>query len=162
MIVGQLKNWRDHLSGEVWEEAFTFLQSLGPDSEEGRFELRGEKMFARVMSYDTRTPDIGTLESHRHYIDVQITLSGPEGIDWFPIDALKEKMAYNTEKDRWLYHRNEPAPAHIDNRPGMFVVLYPEDGHMPQLVVGDDIEHITKAVVKIHLSLLGVDTGASG
>lgn len=158
MIVGELKNWRDHLSGDVWQEAFDFLQSLGPDSEDQRVELRGDKMFARVMSYDTRLPDVGTLESHRHYVDVQITLSGPEGIDWFPTDSLSEKQSYNDEKDRWLYHRNEPAPAHIDNYPGMFVVLYPQDAHMPQLVVNGQQEHITKAVVKIHLSLLGVDT----
>lgn len=154
MIVGQLSNWRDHLEGEVWQEAFDFLQSLGPDAEDQKVELRGKKMFARVMSYDTRSTDIAILESHREYIDIQIALSGPEGIDWYPVNTLDVKESYNDEIDRALYHRYEPAPAHIDNHPGMFVVMYPDDAHMAQLIVDNQPEHITKAVVKVHVSLV--------
>lgn len=155
VIVGQLLDWRDHLEGEMWQEAFDFLQSLGPDAEDREVELRGDKMFARVISYDTRSTDTAILESHREYIDVQTALSGPEGIDWYPVNALEVKEPYNDEFDRALYHRYEPAPAHIDNHPGMFVVMYPGDAHMPQLIVGNEPEHITKAVVKVHVSLVG-------
>ena len=155
MIVGQLVNWRDHLSGEVWEEAFGFLMSLDEHSEVRDVELRGDKMLGRVMSYPTKGPDEAKVEAHREYIDIQISLKGAEGIDWFPVSTLDVKEAYDDVKDRTLYHRYEPAPAHVDNHPGMFTVLYPEDAHMPQLVVDGEVEVIVKAVVKIHLSLLG-------
>lgn len=155
MIVGQLLNWRDHLEGDVWQEAFDFLQSLGPNAEDQEVELRGRRLFARVMSYDTRGTDTAILESHREYIDVQVTLSGPEGIDWYPVNTLDVKEPYDDESDRTLYHRHGPAPAHVDNHPGMFVVMYPGDAHMPQLIVDNRPERITKAVVKVHVSLVG-------
>jgi YhcH/YjgK/YiaL family protein len=159
MIVGQLVNWRDHLSGDVWEEAFAFLMSLDGDSEVRDVELRGEKMYARVMSYATKTTDEAKVEAHREYIDIQISLAGAEGIDWYPTSTLDVKEAYDVEKDRTLYHRYEPAPAHVDNHPGMFTVLYPEDAHMPQLIVDGKVEVIVKAVVKVHVSLVE-DAGA--
>ena len=75
MIVGQLVNWRDHLSGDIWEEAFDFLMSLDADSAEGDTELQGKKLFGRVMAYSTRGTDEAILESHREYIDIQISLN---------------------------------------------------------------------------------------
>ena len=156
MIVGQLVNWRDHLSGDIWEEAFDFLMSLDADSAEGDTELQGKKLFGRVMAYSTRGTDEAILESHREYIDIQISLKGTEGIDWYPVSTLDVKEEYNAEIDRALYHRYELAPAHVDNHPGMFTLLYPEDAHMAQLVVDGDVEDIVKAVVKVHVSLLEV------
>jgi YhcH/YjgK/YiaL family protein len=128
--------------------------SLDENAEVHDVELRGEKMFARVMSYSTKTTDEAKVEAHREYIDIQISLKGAEGIDWYPTSTLDVKEEYNEEKDRTLYHRYEPAPAHVDNHPGMFAVLYPEDAHMPQLIVDGEAEVIVKAVVKIHLSLV--------
>ena len=154
MIVGQLANWRDHLSGDAWEEAFEFLLSLTADTKEQEVQLRGDKMFGKVMTYPTREKEEAILEAHREYIDIQISLRGAEGIDWYPESTLDIKEDYNEELDRALYHRYEPAPAHVDNHPAMFTLLYPEDAHMAQLVVDGETEDIVKAVVKVHVSLL--------
>jgi YhcH/YjgK/YiaL family protein len=154
MIVGQLVNWQDHLSGGVWEDAFTYLMSLDEESAEGKTELRGDKLFGIVMSYSTRDTDGAILESHREYIDIQISLKGSEGIDWYPVSTLDVSKEYDAKRERALYHRYEPAPAHVDNHPGMFTVLYPDDAHMAQLIVDGEAEEIMKAVVKVHVSLL--------
>ena len=154
MIVGQLEHWQDHLSGDVWEEVFTFLIGLTPDAADEKIQLRGDKLFAIIMSYSTRSPEDGETESHRDYIDVQVTLRGAERIDWFPTTSLDVKIEYNAENDAEFYHRYDPAPARVENHPGMFVVLYPDDAHAPQLWVEDTPEDIKKVVVKIHRSLV--------
>ena len=70
------------------------------------------------------------------------------------MSTLDLKEEYDKKIDRTLYHRYEPAPAHVDNHPGMFTLLYPEDAHMAQLVVDGSVENIRKAVVKVHVSLV--------
>ncbi len=154
MIVGQINCWQDHLSGDIWEEIFSFLMGLDAQSTDEEIELRGDKLFARIMSYPTRAPEEGVVESHREYIDVQMTLDGAERIDWFPTVSLDTKTEYNAENDVEFYHRYDPAPAQVNNVPGVFCVLYPDDAHGPQLWVDGHAEDIKKVVVKVHRSLL--------
>jgi YhcH/YjgK/YiaL family protein len=106
------------------------------------------------MAYRTRGPDEALLESHRNYIDVQATLDGAEGIEWFPRDTLVRKQDYEPARDFELWHRPGPPPARADMVPGMFCVLFPEDAHMAQQIVGSTPRDIRKAVVKIRLNAL--------
>ena len=137
MIVGQLERWNDHLTGEVWEEIFTFLMSLNQDSPDEEIQLRGDKLFARIMSYATCAPEDSITEAHREYIDVQMTIIGAERIDWFPTQTLDIHTEYNPKNDA-----------------AMFVVLYPDDAHAPQLWASGEPEDIKKVVVKVHRSLV--------
>lgn len=154
MIVDLIDNWKRYFSGPNWERAFDFLSGLGPDTEEGETALQGEAIFARVMSYETRSPDEAVLETHRKYIDVQTTIVAAERIDWFPREGLQIKERYNEDSDRVLYHRPRIAPVSIDVHPGTFVVQFPTDAHMPQLIVGEGPERIKKAVVKFSVDLV--------
>ena len=159
MITDRLENWTTYFSGDAWSRAFEFLLSLSADSPEGDTPLDGERLFGRVMSYETRSPEEGLLESHQRYIDIQTTLDGAEGIEWFPRDSLDVKNPYDKETDVELYHRPEVIPARVDVLPGMFGVFFPRDAHLAQQVVGGKREHIKKAVVKVDMDLIG---GASG
>lgn len=163
MIVDTLQNWQQNFSEPIWCQAFEFLQGLTADSVDGDYPLQGEDLFGRVMSYHTRTPDAddAVLEAHREYVDIQTTLSAPEGIDWFPRSSLEVKTPYDAEKDVEFYHRPGPAPAHVNVYPGFFAVLFPEDAHMPQLIVNGQSQLIKKAVVKVRLKLVGSGFGKS-
>lgn len=155
MIAGRLDRWRDHLSGPVWEKAFAYIQSLGPDSPDGKTLLDGEKIFGIVMSYPTRTRQEANIESHNFYVDVQASLVNAEGIDWFPRNEITPCTEYMADKEKTYYYRPEgTASIHLDMFPGQFVVLYPHDAHQCQLIVGDEIKVVKKVVVKIHLDLL--------
>ena len=155
MIAGQLANWQDHLSGPVWEKAFTFLRSLDADAPEERTDLDGDKMFAIVMSYPTRTREEANIETHDQYIDIQTSLVHAEGMNWFPRESLTACTEYDPVKEKTYYHLPDaPATLHIDNHPGQFVVFFPNDAHQCQLIVGDTIQHMKKVVVKIHVDLL--------
>lgn len=151
MIVDRFDNWHRFLNGPAWELAYSFLTSLKPDTPEGYTYLDGDALFGRVMAYPTRGSEGSKLESHRNYIDVQTTLDGAEGIEWFPRSSLVRTHEYDPDKDVELWRRPGPPPARADMFPGMFCVLFPEDAHMAQQIVGGTAREIRKAVVKIRL-----------
>ena len=153
MIVGRLDSWRERLRDPPWPTVFEFLETLPDSTDDGYIEIEGEEIFARVMCYDTRGPDDGILETHRRYVDVQSTLRGAEGVDWFPRDSLEVREQYDEKRDVIFYHRPDVVPARVNVYRGMYVVLFPEDAHMAQQVVGNTIESIKKVVVKVHVDL---------
>lgn len=155
MITDTFDRWRRYGSAPVWERAFDFLSSLDANAPEGKTLLQGDDLFAIVMSYDTRERCDAMLESHRKYVDIQAVLTEAEGIDWFPREGLEVKIPYDAEKDAMFYHRLDgTAPAHLEMKPGRFVILYPEDAHMCQLIVDGAIRTIKKVVVKVRLDLV--------
>lgn len=142
--------------GPVWRRAFEGLEALGQESAEERTSLGSDGMYVRVMSYETKDAESehAILEAHRHVVDVQIVLQGSERIDWFPLSTLEPASAYDPEKDVQYYARPGIAPASVDVTPGTFVVLFPEDAHMPQLVTALAHNWVKKAVVKVPLQSL--------
>lgn len=154
MIVDRLDRWSAYFSGPAWQRAFDFLLALAPDAEEGYTKLDGDDLYARVMSYDTRGPEQGVVEAHRQFIDIQATLSGAEGIDWFPLESLEVKTPYDASKDAEFYHPSATTPARVDNYPGTFVTLFPGDAHRPQQNVGVKSAPVKKVVVKVHTRLV--------
>lgn len=154
MIVDRLDNWSARFGGPAWSRAFEFIASLHADSPEGDTPLDGEKMFGRVMAYETRGPNGGILETHRNFIDIQTTLAGAEGIDWFPRETLEVTQPYDPERDVELYKRPDTVPVRADVYPGYFAVFFPADAHMAQQIVGGKREPIRKAVVKVHVDLV--------
>ncbi len=155
MITDTFANWRRYVSGPIWEKAFNFLSALDANTPDGKTLLLGDDLFAIVMSYDTRDCASALLESHRKYIDIQAALSEAEGIDWIPRDGLETKTPYDADKDAMFHHRPAgTAPAHLEMKPGRFVILYPEDAHMCQLIVDGAVRSIKKVVVKVRLDLV--------
>lgn len=154
MIANRLDQSHHYFSEEPWQVAFRFLQSLSPDTPEGRTDLQGDDIFANVMCYQTRATQDAVLETHRNYIDIHVTLDGAERIDWFPREALQIKTPYDNTKDAEFYHRPGKAPIQIANHPGAFLVLFPEDAHMPQLTLGKTPTNVKKVVLKLKTSLV--------
>ena len=154
MIVDKLENWKHYPFGAAWKHCVDFLTSLTPDSDEKKYTLQGDEIFARVMSYKTRTPETAVLETHRNYVDIQTVLSGGERIEWFYKDGLTVDTPYDELKDAEFYTRVGTGPAHVDVFPGTFVMLFPQDAHMPALMLEEKPELIKKVVVKIKKELL--------
>lgn len=156
MIADRLINWPRYFTGEPWKTAFQFLESLTPESEvQHLIPIRGEDLFARIMTYPTRPPEEGMLEAHNEYIDIQMSLTGTEAIDWFSRGPLETRNPYDAEKDVIFFHRPAHAGARIINSPGIFSVYYQDDAHMAQMMAWDAREDVKKVVVKVRASLLG-------
>ena len=114
----------------------------------GKYELDGKKLFVNVQQYSPKTFNPEKLEYHKNYIDIQLLLSGAEKLYYAPLDGLDTVMPYNPEKDCGFDRLPAPeAGVELPLAPGNFVLLYPEEGHIPG--VGDPASQAVKAVVKI-------------
>lgn len=152
MIVDRLENWSVYFAGKDWKKIFDFLSGLKPDAEEKKYVLEGDDIYAVIFSYDTKAAEEAKMEAHRKYIDIQMPLSGAEGMEWVPVADLEPKTEYDAAKDVILFHRTKPGPARVDLHPGTFALLYPQDAHMPSLMIGGKSSPVKKVVVKVNVA----------
>ena len=111
---------------------------------EGRYEIDGDNIYFIVQSYDS-VPGKTIAEAHRKYIDIQLLLSGEEVIAVAPLECEKELVEAHPESDAWLY---SCATQPIVLTPGSFMVLYPNDIHLPGLAKDQPVS-CRKIVVKV-------------
>jgi YhcH/YjgK/YiaL family protein len=109
-----------------------------------RIELDGDKVFAMIQHYDTKPKDQGVWEAHRQYIDVQYVAEGQELMGYANLGHLTAGE-YNDEKD-FLLLKGEGS--YVLMKPGTFVILTPQDAHIPQVAV-DLPQPVKKVVVKV-------------
>lgn len=155
MILDTIDNWRNRFSGEPWNTIFSKLETFGPETPDGRFEIMGDDAFGFVASYNTRERADGICETHIRKIDIQMCLKGSERIEWTPKGTLPVKNEYDPEKDAAFYIQPDvPLPGGVDMKPGYFMILWPEDAHMPALRPTDGTESVRKLVVKLNVDLV--------
>lgn len=152
MIIDRLENAEAYMvSGEL-REAFSFLRGLGVDTPEGEHEIRGRRIFARVMRYQSIPREQGKLESHRRYADIQVLLSGKEFIEWVPVEGSDDAF-YDSEADVSFHPVPESAHGLFMLTPGLFALFLPGDAHMPMLQAGQVSGPVTKVVIKVEAGL---------
>jgi biofilm protein TabA len=151
MITGQFKDWKNQTfidTHPIWEKIFQWLEDNSDTLEIGRYDLPFGECFVCVMAYDLKSREEANFESHLQTIDLQMTLENAEGIEWQPTDLLTPRGEYKGESDFQFYETPLLTYGLIENRVGIFTLLFPEDGHQPQRSV-DDYTFVKKLVVKI-------------
>lgn len=134
----------------VCPKAADFLESHEIDSlSSGRFDL-GQGDYVNVSSYETKRRDEARYETHERYIDIQVVASGRELVEVAAKDLLLPEGPYDEESDIAFYSSETPGRGYV-LEPGCFLMLMPEDGHMPGLAVDTEAK-VTKAVFKIGLA----------
>lgn len=116
--------------------------------EPGRYDL-GEGDFVNIINATTRMREDAQYESHINYIDIQMPIDGYELCEVAPIEDVKVAVPYSEEGDIAL-HSNSHEDLQYLLEPGCFIVLMPEDAHMPTLAI-DEPAPIKKAVFKIRV-----------
>lgn len=126
-----------------------YLATFDPATEDGRYELDGDHLFALVQSYETGPAAEKRFESHRRYADIQLVARGAERILHTPTSGLEAETPYAAETDIALYQ--EPAASSsLLLQPGDFAIFYPADAHKPGCMAG--ARHpVKKVVVKVEL-----------
>ncbi len=99
-----------------------------------------------VSEYTTKQRNENGYEAHRKYVDIQFPIDGVESVKCCPIESLEATTVYNEENDYILFADRDGTTLTIGN--GYFLVLFPDDGHMPQLCV-DKPEPIKKITLKV-------------
>lgn len=151
MVFDQLQNLSKYVTQEQFQKMSNFLKLLSPDMKEGYYEIDGETIYARVMSYPTSLCQDCKIEAHDKYIDIQSSLVGIEGIDIFDRNELNILEVYNREKDVTFYEETVGSIVSINNREGYFSMIYPNEAHRPKISVNQRCELVKKFVIKIHI-----------
>ena len=126
-----------------------YLAAFDPETENGRYEIDGDRVFALVQGYQTAPAEEKRFEAHRLHIDIQYLVSGEERVYVAPTAVLDAKEDYNATKDVTFYH--DPAsPGSIHLRAGDFAIFYPHDAHKPNCVAGGPAA-VKKVVVKVRV-----------
>jgi YhcH/YjgK/YiaL family protein len=133
----------------AFARAFAFLQTAPADIADGRHEIDGDRIYANVMSYETKVPANQTHETHRRYADVQFVLRGDEVMHFTPASRLEAGNGYQEAKDFELF-ATVAAPSPLAVRAGQFAIFYPGEGHQPGLVAEARVP-VKKIVVKVAL-----------
>jgi biofilm protein TabA len=116
-------------------------------------QLGIEGFYARIMQYPLKSRATAKFENHRHTIDIQYTIKGSEGIDFADLASLTPTGEYSADKDTEFFKTPAHSTASIDNSSGRFVIIMPDEPHMPQLITPCSSE-VHKVVVKIPIKLL--------
>jgi YhcH/YjgK/YiaL family protein len=128
-------------------KALDFAVRFDRSQSDGRYEVDGDKIYALVMTYSTKSAEELKFEAHKKYIDIQLLLEGREFLDVTQDRNLNVEMEYSDEKDAALF----TAPADMTSvllGPGNFAVLYPDDIHRPGRKVKDS-KQVRKMVIKV-------------
>lgn len=129
--------------------AFNFIRNSDAD----RFEL-GKKViiqdyiFAVNNEYVTKDKENSYLEGHRKYIDIQYMMDGEEIIGYSPFKDQEVHEKYKRDNDL-IFFKNPPETL-LHLQKGMFAIFYPEDLHMPGIMV-DTPKPVKKIVVKVKI-----------
>lgn len=129
---------------------FSFLQTSDLTSlPMGRIDLDGSRVYCNHFIYETHaiTDDL-LFESHTNYVDVHFILSGKELIAITPTSSLVETKRL-LQSDTVLYAG--VADYFIPMSEHSLLVVFPNEGHMPQLVY-EKVMEIDKIVFKIRLN----------
>jgi|WetSurMetagenome_2_1015567.scaffolds.fasta_scaffold120917_2 YhcH/YjgK/YiaL family protein len=114
--------------------------------ETGKHELDGERIYLLMQKYTTKPRQGGIWEAHRKYIDIQYMIEGVESLGYNNFGQL-QMVKYDETRD---FYEMKGDGEFITLRPGNFVILYPQDAHMPGIAV-DQPSQVVKAVFKVRV-----------
>lgn len=128
-----------------FKQAFEYLSQINIHTiPAGRHEVDGDAIYVLVQEYITKKKSEGKWEAHRRYIDLQYVVQGTEGMGYANIHHLQQGE-YILEKDFLpLFGEGQQ----VELRSGYFVLLFPEDAHMPSMALGES-KPARKIVFKI-------------
>ena len=117
---------------------------------DGTYEIDGKRVFAMVQSYRTQQQTQEMMfEAHKKYIDLQYIVNGIEKIRWARLDSVDlVEEQYSTGSDIAFYEGD--AMFDFTLTKGAFLLLYPEDAHLPGLSAQKDV-NVRKIVFKIQV-----------
>lgn len=147
MMIDQLANARQYEGlGPRIKQAFDFLRQTDLAALSlGIHELDGRALYVNVQAFTTRPLAEGRWEAHRRYLDLHYVFEGVERIGYAPAGSLTPG-AYDAQGD-FLPLTGE-AGALVPLSSGSFMLLWPDEAHMPGLAV-DDPAPLRKVVLKI-------------
>ncbi len=150
MIYDKIENWKMYFKAPIFNSIFEELKKIDLNTENGVYKF--DKFYFKVMEYNTKnTPEI--IESHVKEVDIQILLSGNEGIKMYHQSDLSVKVSYDENTDCTFYNVHNKPYSELILKPGFMAVFFPQDPHHPQFIVNDQVDFLKKIVIKVNVEL---------
>jgi len=147
MIIDVLENANLYLEvNSKFKKAFNFLRNTDLSKLEiGKYEIEGNSIYAIVDSYLTRSKEEVLWEAHRRYMDIQLVIKNKEQMGYANLRQMQNCTQYDQEKDILFF---KGTGSYFIIPTGTFVILTPQDVHMPGIVIGKP-EAVKKIVLKV-------------
>ena len=117
----------------------------------GRYEIKGNDVYAMVQSYKSKNYLDGKFESHKDYIDIQMVISGHEFMFASNDNSLlSSSTGYDKDNDIEFFQAEPKTKSKIYMEPGVVCILFPSDFHKP-CILREKSENIKKLVIKVHV-----------
>ena len=130
---------------ELCPSAYDFILNKAEGAVVGKYPLE-DGAYVSVQEYTTKARRDAKYEAHKKFIDIQMILSGKELIAVTPIEKMEISDEYNPEKDVMFFKHNDECTDYLLEA-GDFLILNPEDVHMPGVCVNEK-SSVRKIVVK--------------
>lgn len=94
----------------------------------GKTIIDGEHLFALVQEYTPKPQEVGKLEAHQRYWDVQYVARGEERMGWVNLSEVTVSEPYSSEREVAFF----TGKCNFIRLPaGSFTIFAPQDVHMP-------------------------------
>ncbi len=148
MIVTTIDKLTQYSEIPYAEDIVNFLNDyMKTDMAEGRFDIRGDELFATASRYFTQPNIERQFENHRKYIDLQIVFEGKEEIHWADTATLNMVSEEYSKGGDIAFYTGE-SMGFVLLGGNQCAVLFEEDAHMPN-VLHEKSEKVLKIVFKI-------------
>lgn len=143
-----IKNYKNVL--HFMEEITAFIERAKSENlPKGRYELKGNDLFAMIQEYETKSVADGNLEAHKQYADLQYMLEGEEVIYASAVEKLSV-MEDRTPKEDILFFQEQGGDVQAKLTKDMFGIYFPHDAHQPCCYVSTP-GYVKKIVFKIKI-----------
>lgn len=155
MLAGRLDtSGKDKTLPPAVQRALDFLRETDfralPD---GRYDIDGDRCYAKLAHYTTKQAEECYLEAHRCYADIQYMVEGEEYIEVCPLGPdLVVHTPYDVARDILFFEGLVPKTS-FPLTTGDFLILLPQDVHRPGVAV-EAPGPVVKVVVKMDMALL--------
>lgn len=114
---------------------------------EGKNIIDGDNVFFNCQTVKTQPVEERFFEGHKKYIDIQIVINGEEKIGYSTRSNVVRTTTWNRETD---FEKYEGSVDHLFELNGdTFIILFPEEPHMPLVHGENGPMEIKKVVFKI-------------
>ncbi|MBI0028203.1 hypothetical protein B6D12_06805 [Gilliamella apicola] len=153
MIIGNIEHLdlTPYLPQKLKHAIELVKQQINDNTENGRYSIDGDKVFYMVSETLSRTQEEGKYEYHAKYIDIQIVLSGQEGMAVSTLPPHSEIIEDKLINGDIAFVKAPIEETMFVLQPKDFVIFYPYEVHKPLCIVGGKTEKIRKVVVKVSL-----------
>lgn len=150
MVYDKIDNMQQYLGlSEDIAAALYYLKNVDSNIENGVYQIN-DNVKAIVCEYSTKVVNENGFEAHVEYLDIHFPIRGLERISCIPLEHTALKAEYAPENDITFYTYQDCDTTDCVVGNGYFLIVYPQDAHMPQLCMGDP-KPVKKITIKIKI-----------